>query len=571
MSQFIRYWHTVRWLKPVQMFGRLKFRLVRPRPDSRAAPSRRVSKGVWKACARARSLMGPATFRFQEVQRRIAGPADWDRADWPKLWRYHLHYFNDLMAQGAAGRVNRHQALIARWIDECPPAEGTGWEPYPLSLRIVNWSKWMLAAHAPVPGMLDSLAVQARYLRRRIEHHLQGNHLLANLKALVFAGTVFEGEEAEQWREYGLRLLRRELAEQVLRDGGHFERSPMYHAVVLEDVLDLIQLDERFPGVFPADLVDTWRELAPRMLRWLRVMTHPDGEIAFFNDAAMGVAPNLVALADYATRLELQLDMQPLDCIEELPDSGFVRMQGHGAMLIADVGSVAPDHLPDHAHAGTLSFELSLRGRRVLVNGGTSTYVTGPERMRQRGTASHNTVMVDDQNSSEVWAGFRVAARARTFDVQAGITGDAALHRGGGSSYGRSSGTDESRWHEPWPECAAKQVDAESGLFLEASHDGYRRLPGRVVHGRSWSLGARGLEVVDTLKGDAKSAVARFRFHPDCDASGDRVGPLRWRTSAGKATLQTSTWHPCFGASEPCLVLNVELPAEGGTTSWSWS
>ena len=120
---------------------------------------------------------------------------DWNRADWPKLWLYNLHYFDDLVADGAEGRADWHRALISRWIAENLPAAGNGWEPYPISLRLVNWCKWLLAGNEPVEGMLDSMAVQARYLSKRLERHLLGNHLWANLKALIFVGTFFEGRD----------------------------------------------------------------------------------------------------------------------------------------------------------------------------------------------------------------------------------------------------------------------------------------------------------------------------------------------------------------------------------------
>src|SRR6185295_1096925 len=107
--------------------------------------------------------------------------------------------------------------------------------------------------------------------------------------------------------------------------------------------------------------------------------------------------------------------------------------------------SVGPSYQPGHAHADTLSFELSLHGRRVLVNSGTSEYGTGPERQRQRSTAAHNTVVIDGQDSSEVWGGFRVARRA----------------------------------HCQW--LATSRTPAPS---IEAVHDGYLRLPGRNTHRR---------------------------------------------------------------------------------------
>ena len=85
---------------------------------------------------------------------------------------------------------------------------------------------------------------------------------------------------------------------------------------------------------------------------------------------------------------------------------------GSPCKLLLDVASIGPDYLPGHGHADTLSFEMSLFGKRTLVNRGISQY--GIEvRQVERGTAAHNTVVINNENSSEVWSGFRVARRAR--------------------------------------------------------------------------------------------------------------------------------------------------------------
>jgi uncharacterized heparinase superfamily protein len=488
-------------------------------------------------------MTGPASFRFLQVERTLAARADWSRADWPKLWLYNAHYFDDLAAHDAGARTDWHAALISRWIAENRPASRPGWEPYPTSLRIVNWVKWALHGGPLDDGARLSLAVQTRFLHKRLETHLLGNHLWANAKALVFAGAFFEGGEASVWLEQGLALVRRELAEQVLPDGGHFERSPMYHALVLEDVLDLAQLASVFPRLFEEADTRQWQDVAARMLRWLRVMSHPDGQLAFFNDAALDIAPNVDPLAAYAARIGLPSNTDPLADIEVLPESGYVRLEAGPAVLIADAAPIGPDYIPGHAHADTLSFELSLDGRRVLVNGGTSTYDDGEQRARERGTAMHNTVEVDGADSSEVWAAFRVARRARPFDVR----------------WGNDGGT----------------------LWLTASHDGYRRLRGRVTHQRRWELQESGLRIVDRLDGRFKQAVARFRFAPDC--SGLRgEGRQRALTAGRRAVhwaghgqspevLTSGTWHPRFGASEPCRVLEMQFSGAELETVFSWA
>ncbi|MCC6193916.1 MAG: alginate lyase family protein [Burkholderiales bacterium] len=546
-----RYWHTVRHLRPVQVYGRLRFRATTAKPDLRSAPPLRGARGAWLRCARRASMTGAATLRILGVERTIACAADWNRSDWAKLWRYNAHYFDDLAASDAEPRAAWHRDLVARWIAENPPGHGDGWEPYPLSLRIVNWIKATLCGQPLDTAARASLAVQVRFLRERLEVHLLGNHLWANAKALVFAGAFFAGREADGWRERGLSLLRREAAEQILADGGHFERSPMYHALITEDVLDLVQLARAYPGCFAEGDIARWHATSARMLHWLEVMMHPDGELAFFNDAAMDVAPTYAALTSYAHTLGVAAPDAALPDLVALPESGYVRLGAGSAVLIADVAPVGPDYLPGHAHADTLSFELSLAGQRVLVNGGTSTYEANAQRLRERGTAMHNTVCVDGRDSSEVWSSFRVARRARPFAVRWGRADDGTL-------------------------------------WIEAAHDGYRRLPGKVVHRRRWELRCDGLVVLDALDGRCAEAVARYRFAPGLTVAmgDDRAGGtvdgapvrVRWRcegaqgvAGVGGAVVEAGTWHPRFGVSKAVEVL--ALPVRGGAlrTSFAWS
>jgi uncharacterized heparinase superfamily protein len=541
VNDLLLYFHTLRYLKPVQIYGRLWFRLRRPTPDLQPAPALQPTAGDWIRCTRHASMLGATTFRFLSVTREAGTAADWSRVDWPKLWLYNLHYFDDLNAEDATARVAWHRALMARWIAENPPAAGNGWEPYPLSLRLVNWVKWAAAGNALESGAVQSLAVQVRWLTERLEWHLLGNHLLANAKALVFAGIFFAGAEADEWRQKGLAILRREHAEQILNDGGHFERSPMYHAIILEDLLDLIQLAIRWPGVIDAATVVEWRQQAARMLAWLAAMTHPDGEIALFNDAAFGIAPNLAALVAYAVALDIGAPASITAPLTVLPDSGYLRVQRGDAVLIADVGEIGPDYLPGHAHADTLAFELSVFGQRVVVNSGISEYGLGAERLRQRGTAAHSTVQIDGADSSEVWSGFRVARRARPLDL---------------SFYAGDDAVD-----------------------LACAHDGYQRLKGRPLHRRSWRMSARSLQVNDSITGGFEQAVAYFHLHPAVRVSGDNSEgvlqlpdghTIRWSASGGAARIIPSTWHPEFGQSIASTCLQIVFAGPQATMEFFW-
>lgn len=534
MSLFHRavlYFHTLRYLRPVQIWGRIAFRVRRPAPDLRPSPPLRDVTGTWRQPAKRRpSMFGADRFRFLNLDGELRSAGDWNTPALPKLWRYNLHYFDDLNASDARERKQWHRTLIGRWIAENPACDGIGWEPYPLSLRIVNWIKWALAGDPLDESARHSLAVQVRHLRRRLEHHLLGNHLFANAKALVFAGCCFDGGEAAEWLHCGMAILEREIPEQILADGGHFERSTMYHALAFEDMLDLANLTAAFPDVFAArPAVSALPESIVRMGRWLAAMCHPDGEIALFNDAAMGIAPAPAELFGYAQRLGFACASDVAEDVVWLKDSGYVRVRRGDAVLIADVALVGPDYLPGHAHADTLSFELSIHGQRVVVNSGTSRYGLGPERERERGTAAHSTLEIDGQDSSEVWAGFRVARRAYPLDV--------AVREDG------------------------------AAVVVDAAHDGYRRLPGRPLHRRRWVFSNGRLQVHDELTGTFAEAVSRVHFHPavrleKVGAGGTarwEGGAARWQVSGTDAVVAASVWHPEFGVSLPGHCLEMRL------------
>lgn len=525
----------MRHLRPVQFYGRVWFFLARPRPNLNPPPELRVRSGHWVQPAhREPSLIAPRSFVFLN-ERGHLDDVGWDGPAREKLWRYNQHYFDDLNARDSQSRADWHRELLASWVQHIPPGSGNAWEPYPTSLRIVNWVKWSLVGNTLPTACLASLAVQARWLAGRMEVHLLGNHLFANAKALVFAGLFFEGPEAAGWLDAGLRILRREVPEQILADGGHFERSTMYHAMALEDMLDLCNL------ISCHDLVLTmvqrqqaadWRARVPNMVSWLNTLCHPDNEIAFFNDAALDITPTPLELNAYAARLGFSVQPAKPGQSRWLQESGYARLATDKAVALVDLAPVGPDYLPGHAHADTLSFELSVHGQRIWVNSGTSCYGLSAERLRQRGTAAHNTVVVGDNDSSEVWGSFRVARRARLLSAD---------------------------------------MEVSSGISMATgSHDGYSRLRSRPIHRRRWEM-REGCLVVEDCLGDAStSAVARFHFHPGLAVASepDKRGgsavlaqgrQVVWEIDQGEAWLEQSTWHPRFGVSLISTCLCVRL------------
>jgi uncharacterized heparinase superfamily protein len=527
------YWRTARHLRPRQVAYQLLRRLhsyrTAPQPD--AAPKTRTCFSPM--------LVGPAigvakgdpwSFRFLNETRSFPGGCiDWVCTDMPKLWRYNLHYFDYLdEPERSAGEKAR---ILEHWIGHNPPGTDDAWEPYTVSLRIANWIRYFISLGAagspPPPQWIASLWSQCAWLARNIEYHLLANHLFKNAKALVFAGCYFEGSPAGEWLHQGANILLGQLEEQFLADGGHFERSPMYHAIMVEDLLDLIALDRAVPNVMPATVPAALREKLAPALAFLQDVTLADREIALFNDAAHGIAASTAGLFEYAARL-LQIPATPGRTeggLVERPVSGYFGWRGERDGWLIDCGPVGPDYQPGHAHCDMLSYELVLDGRRIVVDTGVHDYEPGERRHRSRSTAGHNTVMVDGFEQSEIWGVFRVGRRAGVIE--------------------------------------ARLTEKLGKLSFAGAHDGYRRLPGGVVHRRVAEYAPnKSLEVSDELTGAGCHAMeSRVHFAPQlkvsvlgrsldiCDSSGARVA--RMNVGHGpEIQVESVEQYPEFGRSE---------------------
>ena len=205
--------------------------------------------------------------------------------------------------------------------------------------------------------------------------------MIRNARALVLGGLAL-GEQ--RFLRRGLDLLRRELPEQILPDGGHYERSPVYHLIVLRDLLEV-----------EAATREAWlREPIERMRRFGSALQRPDGRPALFNDGGLDIAPCL----------ELP---KPPSGLAAFPDTGYAVLRPGPLWLAFDCGPPAPPFLPAHAHADALSVQLWWQGQPVLVDSGTSTYEPGAERDRARSTRAHSTIAIDGKDQFELWLVFR--------------------------------------------------------------------------------------------------------------------------------------------------------------------
>lgn len=535
MSKLVFLINTIKYLKVTQVFHRLvrKLKII-----DYSAPNielKSVDNGKWQTFLSGKRRFDPkgyVTFLNHQVQ--VDFDSVWDIDQQNALWLYNLHYFDDLNSLSGPEFKDFNNNLIEGWVEKYTSFDSVGWHPYPISIRVVNFVKWFLSGNEVSDAVKYSIALQVSVLFQKLEYHLLGNHLLANAKALIFGSILFEGEDSLRWRNKGLEVLNRELSEQINQDGGHFERSPMYHSVILLDVLDLVNLSNVID--FPSGLGRILRDVAEKMLFFLDSVCHQDGKISFFNDSCFEVYPESEELYQYAKLLNLT----PVCPVEALAihkeggiefrimnSTGYFSVASNLYKLIFNCGGVAPSYIPGHAHADTLSIELSVRGYRVFVNSGVSTYENGEVRDYERGSSAQNTLVVNGDNSSEVWGGFRVANRASVIEKEF------LLRRG------------------------------RRGLL--AVHDGYRARYG-ANHRRTVVGETQRIEIMDEFEADADRVVL-FRLHPDISVEEkcDRRFLLRVENSEinisvsenARIDVLDSYWAPSFGVRKKTKTLAI--------------
>ena len=522
---FVKYgrlYRTLRHLKGQQLFYQMAYRVRRyavwERPKASEAPVSLAS--TWPKDLDLLRLAGVDAclnadewhFKFVNLEHRFGSRIDWAGGPHGKLWNYNLHYFEWLWAMEPV----MAKAVVLDWIERHPFAKNAeGWEPYTLSLRVINWiGYWGSRGLAMLQedqtfadAIFHSLSLQCDWLTQRLEKHILGNHYLENGVALWLAGTFFEKGDAPIWKSVGQQILDEQLKEQMLGDGMHFERSPMYHNRLLWLLDWLSSIDsQRFGGM---------HKEATRAARQLK---HPDGKVALFNDSAFGVYPIVEGEAPIG--------------IFAMKHSGYYGMRTEADdYLICDAGRIGPDYIPGHSHCDIGSFELSIAGQRFITDTGVYHYLNTQRRHHSRATVAHNVFAPEGLEQAEIWSAFRVGDR---------------------------------------PDVLADEWNNDSETFhLRVSHNGFRKAG--VTVSRTFDYdGEEALEMTDRYQAKASTKmVGRLHFAPDVIVVACDDGRVRLQHQGNEVcivienvdtvSMQQSDYYPEFNVcvSRPCLEYSV--------------
>lgn len=353
-------------------------------------------------------------------EQHIVDLSEWSVSEASHLWNFNLHYFEYCVPLAARyteshnrDDLDQFKRLVLTWIMSCKYPHGDAWHPYTISLRLINWLVCLdlfgdaLTEDAVFMDLFEkSMYRLYRHLLANQEKHLLANHYFENLKTLVICALLF-GED-DVFAEVERDLLA-QLDEQILADGVHYERSMMYHKLVLEGLLR-VTLAYRASGKQVPDKV---LFKAKQMLDAMASIERGMGKTPFFNDSADGVAKECDALVDACRNV---LGYEADSSKTSFPESGFYKLYDGDASLVFFAGEPGPRYMLGHAHCDLLSFELSVAGEPVIINSGTYAYQS-EFRPYFRSTAAHNTCQIDGSEQMECWGEHRVARGVRDVRV----------------------------------------------------------------------------------------------------------------------------------------------------------
>ncbi|WP_431303362.1 heparinase II/III family protein [Sediminicoccus sp. BL-A-41-H5] len=471
---------------------------------------------------------------------------DWTPAAGPVLWRQAAHSFawlRDLRMLGTDAARVMARDLTEDWLAR-GAAEPMAQAPEVAAARISAWlGHWdFLAATAEEAfrkPLLQRLALDGRALSASLPAEAAHRGGLVALKGCIAAAVALE-EEA--WMTRALRFLGPELERQFHPDGGHVERSPAVQLLALQDLIEIRNLLNGV-GIASPPQLSLALERAGQALRLFR---HGDMSLALFN-STREEAP---ALVDVVLAQGLAKGRAPM----LLEETGFHRMAAGRTLVIADCGAPPPGRPADpasglprgadrSAHAGTLSFEMSIGRDRLIVNCGAAPAADAAWRDALRGTAAHSTLTVADTNSAEL--------------------------------------RDEGLGRRP-ERVEIERQEANGAQWLDISHDGYRRTHG-VVHRRRLYLSEsgddlRGEDVLEPFPGPGTAWAIRFHLHPAVTAvlQEEEGGVLmrlsggqgwRFRARGARVELEESVYL----AAEPRRSSQIVLTLDGEAETVQWA
>ncbi|HHH51543.1 MAG TPA: prenyltransferase, partial [Campylobacterales bacterium] len=181
LSRKILLFNTVKFLKPIQIWYRLYYFARKKIRDTIGKKPLFSKESTIKLLNLIESIhiidcyKGQNRFIFLNLDKKFEGKIDWNYSEYGKLWTYNLTYFDYLSQDNQEDNLS----LMNSFVDDISTIKD-GLEPFPISLRGINWIKYLSYNSIRDKNIENSLYAQYYILLDNLEYHLLGNHLLEN-------------------------------------------------------------------------------------------------------------------------------------------------------------------------------------------------------------------------------------------------------------------------------------------------------------------------------------------------------------------------------------------------------
>ncbi|HEU4432684.1 MAG TPA: alginate lyase family protein, partial [Pyrinomonadaceae bacterium] len=338
-----------------------------------------------------------------------------DGSDVRNVWE--LNRLGHFISLGRAYRLSRDEKLteeflqqLRSWSEQNPYGRGPNWMcAMEVALRAVNLiAARELFRESPqldTQFLLRLFQQHGNYIRRNLEfsYIATSNHYLSDVAGLFWLGVMApELRDAQNWRDFGLRELLREMDKQVLPDGADFESSTGYHRFVTELFLYSFLLARENSIAIEQNYWDKLRA----MLLYIRAYVRPDGFAPLIGDTDGGqFLPIRRRRADdhaYLLAIGARVFEDASLCETEagskaFPHAGTYIMRHDDLYLCFNACGAGINGRGSHGHNDKLSIEVSADGVAFIVDPGTYVYTGDLQRRHDfRSTAYHSTVKIDD-------------------------------------------------------------------------------------------------------------------------------------------------------------------------------
>lgn len=426
-----------------------------------------------------------------------------------------------------------HKAWIKEWQNNYPIAGDPQylrqyWMPHSVCLRILNWIRYDALFYGCLDSdfrkqILEFVYKNSLFLSDNVEYGVGGNHLIENAVALIIAGVYFDNR---QWRKQGRKILNNAASEQFFADGGHVERSPMYHLLMCQRFLTAYDTLSH-TGVKCQDI----RKVAHAATEFIKKIRPPDDTIPLLNDSVFFEGLRLTECLKYAE--SVGITTTEVEQMKTSPHTGYYWLENQKERFLIPAHEVAVPHIPGHAHVHPGHFCFWVNETRVFTDTGVYGYLSGKRRANARSIRSHNTVQVADKDPVHTGSSFWL-------------------------------------WGQINPVVEYEPDETKLRMSYSVNNFGVPSYS----HERTVSFKSGSWMITDSVRSQDFPVINRLHVHPDCEAKFEkeqaivklpRKEKIIQITSSGwdEISIKTRPYYPEFGKEVPRDVLTFKSENSG--------